>query len=220
MNTKTNFVTRILACLIVFFIVSLFATTVIASTESNPSQMLVIKDTQTNAKDIAVERKASMSIIHESADILYYEDGSPYIHDILTNDTDKTVTETKYCMLAYDENGSPLKLYWKFLDSSIESSFENMVQSKENILSGQTQDYRGGWSLYDGEIMKDFPKVGNGEANQVSYVLLCLKQVVFEDGTVWSNPNYENWFETYAGKEIETDQLKNYYPYVYEIALD
>ena len=94
-----------------------------------------------------------MTVIHESADILRYEDGAPYIHDILTNNTDKTITETQYCMLAFDENGIPLKLHWNFLDSSAESSFENIVRTETNILSAQTEDYRGGWSLYDGEEM-------------------------------------------------------------------
>ena len=161
-----------------------------------------------------------MSITHESADILHYEDGAPYIHDILTNNTDKTIIETQYCMLAYNENGLPLKLYWNFLDSSAESSYENIVQTKENILSGHTEDYRGGWSLYDGETMTDFPKVGNGEANQVAYSLLCLKQVIFGDGTVWNNPDYDSWFQTYVGKEIGTDELQNYYPHEYKIELD
>ena len=50
--------------------------------------------------------------------------------------------------------------------------------------------------------------------------MFCLEQVVFEDGSVWNNPDYENWFDTYAGKEMETDQLQNYYPYVYQIVLD
>ena len=66
-----------------------------------------------------------MTVIHESADILRYEDGAPYIHDILTNNTDKTITETQYCMLAFDENGIPLKLHWNFLDSSAESSLDS-----------------------------------------------------------------------------------------------
>ena len=83
-------------------------------------------------------------------------------------------------MLAYNENGLPLKLYWNFLDSSAESSFENIVRTKTNILPNQTEEYRGGWSLYDGEIMEDFPNVGNGEANQVAYSLFCLKQVVLK----------------------------------------
>ena len=161
--------------------------------------------------------KETMSIIHESADILHYEDGAPYIHDILTNNTDSTIVETQYCMLAYNENGSPLKLYWNFLDSSAESSFENIVRTKTNILPNQTEEYRGGWSLYDGKIMEDFPKVGNGDANHVAYSLLCLKQVLFEDGTVWNNPDYENCFETYAGKETDVDELQNYYPHEYKI---
>lgn len=226
MNTKeTNLVTRIFSCVIVFVIVTLFAITAIASSESSPNGGPAVKDKQTSDKgyiwkNTGAERKTAMSIVHESADILYYEDGSPYIHDILTNNTDKTVTETQYCMLAYDENGLPLKLHWNFLDSSAESSFENVVQSQENIIPGQTQDYRGGWSLCDGEIMEDFPKAGNSGVNQVTYVLFCLEQVVFEDGSVWNNPDYENWFDTYAGKEMETDQLQNYYPYVYQIVLD
>lgn len=65
--------------------------------------------------------------------------------------------------------------------------------------------------------MEDFPKVGNGEANQVAYSLLCLKQVVFEDGTGWNNPDYENWYKEYAGKKIDMDKLRNYYPYEYKI---
>ena len=221
MNTKrTTIITLLSACLIVLVTVSLFATSAIASTDSKTSDMLTLNDPKTNTSDIIADVKGSMMIIHESADILHYEDGAPYIHDILTNNTDSTIVETQYCMLAYNENGLPLKLYWNFLDSSAESSFENIVRTKTNILPNQTEEYRGGWSLYDGEIMEDFPKVGNGEANQVAYSLFCLKQVVFEDGTVWNNSNYENWFKTYAGKEIAIDELQNYYPYEYEIESD
>ena len=157
-----------------------------------------------------------MSIVHESADILYYEDGSPYIHDVLTNNTDKRIIETEYCMLAYNEKGLPLKLHWNFLDSSAESSYENLVQTKTSILPNQTEDYHGGWSLYDGELTENLPKLENGEIAQVAYSLLCLKQVVFEDGTVWNNPNYENWFKAYVGQEIEVDELQKYYPYKYD----
>ena len=221
MNTKrTTIITLLSACLIVLVTVSLFATSAIASTDSKTSDMLTLNDPKTNTSDIIADVKGSMMIIHESADILHYEDGAPYIHDILTNNTDSTIVETQYCMLAYNENGLPLKLYWNFLDSSAESSFENIVRTKTNILPNQTEEYRGGWSLYDGEIMEDFPNVGNGEANQVAYSLFCLKQVVFEDGTVWNNSNYENWFKTYAGKEIAIDELQNYYPYEYEIESD
>lgn len=74
-----------------------------------------------------------MTIIHESADILHYEDGAPYIHDILTNNTNHTIVETQYCMLAYNENGSPLKLYWNSSVQSYipsEAVFENLPDSR------------------------------------------------------------------------------------------
>ncbi len=146
----------------------------------------------------------SGTIIHESAKILRYEDGSPYIHDVLTNHTDQTIIETQYGMLAFDADGAPLELYWNFLDSSAEQSFKNLVRSKENILPGQTEEYRGGWSLYD------------GESDQAAYALVCLKQVVFEDGTVWDNPDYESWLLSYAGKETDAEELEAYYPHEYK----
>lgn len=220
MSTKrTTKIALLSACLIVLVTAGLFATSAAASTDRITKDTPAANAPKTNTGDIASDKNA-MTIIHESADILHYEDGAPYIHDILTNHTDSTIVETQYCMLAYDENGSPLKLYWNFLDSSTESSFENIVRTRTNLLPNQTGEYRGGWSLYDGEIMEDFPKVGKGEANRAAYSLLCLKQVVFEDGAVWNNPNYENWFMTYAGKEMDIEELQNYYPYEYTIETD
>ena len=163
----------------------------------------------------------AVSIIHESVDVLYYEDGYPYIHDVLTNNTDSTITETEYCMLAYDIDGLPLKLYWNFLDSSAECSYDFVVRTENvNLLPRQTENYRGGWSLYDGEKMADWLQVENKEANQVAYSLFCLKEVVFEDGSVWSNPEYDSFFQTYAGKQIDVDTLQNYYPYTYNLKID
>lgn len=78
----------------------------------------------------------------------------------------------------------------------------------------------GGWSLYHGKIIEDFPKVYYAESSQAAYSLICLKQVVFEDGSFWNNPDYESWFQTYAGKEIDVDELQNYYPHEYQIELD
>lgn len=218
MNTKrTTLITFLSACLIVFAVVSLFATSATAPAGDGFRDEAMIRDFHTDAKTAVTKKQSTMSIVHESADILHYEDGAPYIHDILTNNTDRTIIETQYCMLAYNEDGFPLKLYWNFLDSSAESSFENIVRSKENLLSNQTEEYRGGWSLYDGETMKSFPKAGDGGEKQAAYSLLCLKQVVFEDGMVWNNPNYEKGLDTYAGKEISVDKLQNYYPHEYKI---
>lgn len=178
----------------------------------------IISDNIAYTNQVTENTEQTESIVHESVDILYYEDGYPYIHDILTNNTDNTITETEYCMLAYDVDGSPLKLYWNFLDSSAECSYDYVVRTENvNLLSGQTKNYRGGWSLYDGEKMADWLVVGNGEANQAAYSLFCLKEVVFENGSVWSNPEYDNFFQTYAGRPIDVDTLQNYYPYTYDL---
>lgn len=120
-------------------------------------------------------------------------------------------------MLAYNKNGLPLKLHWNFLDSGTESSYENLVRTETGILPDQTEDYHGGWSLYDGDLTESLPKTENGEVDQVGYSLYCLKQVVFEDGTVWDNPDYENWFKAYAGKETDVEKLQSYYPHQYPI---
>lgn len=52
------------------------------------------------------------------------------------------------------------------------------------------------------------------------YALLCLKQVIFEDGRVWNNPEYESLLQTYSGKETGVDTLENYYPYETGIVFD
>lgn len=148
--------------------------------------------------------KLNLSIIHESAEIRFYEDGSPYLHDVLTNYTDQTITETEYCLLAYNADGQPLKLKWNFMDSSSAPAYSHLVRTGWlNILPGQTEDYQGGWSLED------------AAATEMAYNILCLKTVTFEDGTVWNNPEYESWYQTYAGKEINVSNLTTYYPHVY-----
>ncbi|MEZ3493853.1 MAG: M56 family metallopeptidase [Lachnospiraceae bacterium] len=205
------------SCLIVFATASLFATSAAAADDSR--QDMPAAAAADDSRQNIPAASSPMSITHESADILYYDDASPYIHDILTNNTDQTITETQYCMLAYDQNGAPLKLRWNFLDSSAQSSFENIVQSSENILPGETEQYRGGWSLYDDGKTADFPKAGDDGANQAAYILVCLKQVTFENHAVWKNPDYENWLDTYAGKETRAAELLGYYPHEYQISL-
>ena len=173
------------------------------------------------ADQLTENKEPRETIIHESADILYYESGYPYIHDVLTNNTNHTITETEYCMLAYDADGSPLQLYWDFLDSSAECSYEYVTREDNvNLVPRQTEDYRGGWSLYDGEVMTYLPKAGDGGPNRVAYSLVCLKEVVFKNGFVWSNPEYDDFLQTYAGKQMDIDTLQNYYPYTYDVKIE
>lgn len=150
---------------------------------------------------------ASDRIVYEGADILFYEDGSPYLRDMLVNQTNRTVTEAEYCILAYDSQGHPLQLQWNFMDSSAKAAYENLTRHTGLRLGPNqtTEAIPGGWSLSD------------EDAARISYAICCLKEVVFEDGTAWSNPDYEDWHEAYAGKEVSTEKLEDYYPCAYAV---
>lgn len=160
-----------------------------------------------NSPDVPDSLTDSGKIVYEDAAILFYEDGSPYLRDMLANQTNRTITETEYCILAYDSQGHPLQLQWDFMDSSAKAAYDNLTRRTGlRLHPGQTTEtIPGGWSLSD------------EDAARISYVICCLKEVVFEDGTVWSNPDYEEWHEAYAGKEVSTDQLEDYYPCAYAI---
>ncbi len=151
MNTKRTIpVSFFLACLTVLVAFSLFAASAAASTGNKTNDVLTISGPKTNASDIAADKEGFMTIIHESAEIRFYDDGSPYLHDVLTNYTDQTITETEYCLLAYNADGQPLKLKWDFMDSSSAPAYSHLVRTGWlNILPGQTEDYQGGWSLED-----------------------------------------------------------------------
>ena len=68
---------------------------------------------------------------------------------------------------------------------------------------------RGGWSL---NIFDNDSEVG-----KIAYVLYVNKEVAFDDGTVWVNPDFEKWRTAYEGQKIDVDILENYYPYEQKI---
>lgn len=214
---KRNIATLFVGCILAITVITGCATT---APQTAPT-LDVNSTTQTNNESSENDTEVSpntQTITHESADILTYDNGWPYIHDVITNNTDKTIVETQYYMLAFDAEGDPLKLYWDFIDNSTQSSYEWLVQNDEvQILPHQTEEYAGGWSLYDGEVMTEWEKIGDGEANQVAYALFCIKQVVFDDGTTWENSNCDEWLQTYKGQKTDVEILQNYYPYQYDI---
>ena len=151
------------------------------------------------------------SFAFENVELSYYDNDYPYLHDIKTNNTDKTITEIQYGMLGYDESGKPLKLQWNFMDSSSERTYEYLVKEELALLPQQTYNAMGGWSLYDSEKM-DWPEIENAQPNKVAYALYQIKEITFEDGSVWNNSEYSNWLETYKGKTVEVLALESFYP--------
>ena len=78
------------------------------------------------------------------------------------------------------------------------------------ILPGETFDEFGGWSL----------NIFGTDANvaKIAYVLYCDKEIECKDGSLWKNPDFENWRASYEGKKIDVKLLENYYPYVQAVA--
>ena len=158
----------------------------------------------------AVGSENSVSRIVELRE--YEDSGWPYLYDTYTNHTDKTISSRQYCMLAYDKEGQPLKLQWYIMDSSDKPAYACLYDDHDEIIPGASAD--SGWTLYDGEKMTGWPKIGDGGPNRVAYALYCDRRIVFSDGEVWENPEYEDWLEKYKGKSVPVEELKNYYPSV------
>ncbi len=154
------------------------------------------------------------AVAFEHVELRYYEDnGWPYLHDAFTNRTGRTIRKLEYGMLAYDAEGAPLQIVWQMLDSSAEAAYDCLAEVEAELPSGQTADQPGGWSLYDEEKMPGWPRIGGGGPNRVAYALYCVRRIVFEDGTVWENSDYDDWLDTYRGRTVKPALLQSYYPY-------
>lgn len=203
---KFSFLTICMATILVIGLISVLAW---SAETSEPSQSNQEKSQVTFTDN-------NQSFIFENVELSYYDNGHPYLHDIKTNNTDKTITGIQYGMLGYDASGKPLKLQWNFLDSSSESTYEYLVKEELDLLPQQTYNATGGWSLYDSEKM-DWPEIENAQPNNVAYALYQIKEISFEDGSVWKNSEYSNWLETYKGKTVEVLVLESFYPSKYKI---
>lgn len=152
------------------------------------------------------------SIVYENVEMRQYEgkDGHPYVHDIKINNTDKKIIGCQHGMLAFDKDGNPLKIDWWSLDTELDNTYFYLHSTDSTELApAKTSDAIGGWSLnfYGNDLAVD----------QIAYVLYCDKEIVFEDGTVWNNPDFQKWLDTYEGKKIDINVLDHYYPYTQEI---
>lgn len=44
--------------------------------------------------------------------------------------------------------------------------------------------------------------------------LYCDSSIAFADGTVWENPDYTAWLDTYLETAVDPSTLEAYYPFV------
>lgn len=151
--------------------------------------------------------KEGQTVVYDSVELRRYEgeDGHSYLHEVKTNNTTKKITEYQVGILAFDQDGNPLEISW--LSEDQPNYYHLAIDDVNEIAPGKTFDEIGGWSL----------KESDSSTTKIAYSLFCDKQITFEDGTVWENPDFENWLSTYQGKKVDVDILKNYYPYIQKI---
>ncbi|MNZ92433.1 hypothetical protein D3C78_1114590 [compost metagenome] len=193
------------------FTAILLCCTVYAGAYTVPSTKIFPQSTTAASPD--KKKTVDQTVVYENVTMYHPsagEDAYPYVHDIRTNNTTKTIVKTEVGMLAYDKNGNPLKLNWYSLDTDEESSYDYSYDwDSTQIMPGQTDNVDGGWS---------FNILGADQnVKKIAYVLYCDRKITFSDGTVWENPKYEAWHENYSGKKVSVKLLSNYYPYVQTI---
>lgn len=130
------------------------------------------------------------------------------IYSCIYNNTSYTITGYQKGMLAFDNEGNPLEIYWIGIDSSVPSSYYHLYEdTDERILPGETTDPVG-WTL---ESMRGDEE--NNKYDQIKYVLYNFKEIYFDNGSSWQNPNYEAWLKKYKGKSVDIEEMDRYYPF-------
>lgn len=163
-------------------------------------------------------RNPTQAVVYEDVEMRQYEgypeygiDGYRYVHDVRTNHTDKKIVSSERGMMAFDRSGNPLTIGWNGLDSGSEPSYFFLFDWDESeIFPHQTEDILGGWTLNESGT--------DGNAEKIAFVIYCDKEITFEDGTVWTNPDFKDWRTTYEGKKIDVDILEGYYPFEQKIS--
>lgn len=208
---KKSIGVSVLAIIVVLGITAIFATSTLASND-NASK---IQTEQQNAA--SADKQAEGLVTYDIVEVRHYTDGgAPYVFWSRTNNTEKTITNIQFTMLAFDDYGKPLNLPWNVMDSSAGYSYDVLCEWQPVDLKPQaTADSNdgseeGGWSL-GWSIPNDDDKELQKLFSKVAYILCYDKQITFEDGKVWNNPNYDKWLETYLGNEVDVTTLKNYY---------
>ena len=108
------------------------------------------------------------------------------------------------CIYMADSTSSFEDINDILLDKTIEvdeATKELAIEMKHKrwVKPGETQT--------DGYILFDSWNQSTGE-HEVNYLISFIKSVIFEDGTVWENPEYEKWISDYEGKSVDIEFLE------------
>jgi len=185
-----------------FFVFVLTAITILGIETANA---------ETGAKISAPLGAGEQSIRYDKVEMCFGQENGSYdaIISARTNQTAKKIISTERAMLAFDKDGTPLEIDWWAKDNALNNRYLQIHSGlTREIAAGQTDVQTRGWRLN---------AATDKETAKIAYVLFCDKEITFEDGIVWTNPEYDGWLETYEGVKTDVETLENYYPYIQKI---
>lgn len=202
---------RVLAILLVVATTAVFATSAMLIKDEAADFQIAPQ----NARPLHA-LSGQQGVLYDTVEVRYYTDGAaPYVFWSRTNHTDQAIDAIQFTMLAFDASGQPLSLPWSVMDSSAGYSYDVLCQwqpvdlKPHSTADSNDGSEEGGWSL--GWTMPNDDQELQALFAQVAYVLCCDKQITFANGAIWYNPDYQQWLETYAGRQADVSMLANYY---------
>lgn len=104
----------------------------------------------------------------------------------VTNHFEKSIKNFNVCFIGYDNNNNPIKIS-SYLSDNEEFEFLGTGQNVNIPNGGTWGDGTMGWNI--------------GSNDNLERVEANIKEIEFEDGTIWSNPLYDLWVQRSLGEE-------------------
>jgi len=135
----------------------------------------------------------SVSIVEQSTE---YKSLYPdMVQWILENKSGNVIKNYTVSVLAYDENGYPVKVEGQY---DYKPGFEKSVLAEAvNVQPDTTHGDDYGYGL--------------GTNHGIAYAIVLVKELEFYDSDTWKNPYYDIWIKKYKEKPISLDDLNAMY---------
>ena len=104
----------------------------------------------------------------------------------VTNHFDKTIKNFNVCFIGYDSENHPIEIPG-YLSESQGFEFMGTGQNVNILKDGTWGNGTMGWNI--------------GSSEKLSRVEANIKEIEFEDGTIWANPLYDLWVQRSLGEE-------------------
>ena len=167
-------------------------TALIEAAQTELSRRSLPNESQDQGKETGTEGTLYVSEAHLAVQSEEYKSLYPdLLQAILVNDTQDDIKDAVIAFMAWDANGLPVLLKAQF-DFNAASYVKRVNYTGINMIPGSTFGEKAGMKV--DESIKGIVTVKAIVASYESF-----------DGKTWTNPEYEQFIEQYAGKKLQAD---------------